>query len=200
MGDDLQLRVLCDALAEALIALDAAGSAGQALDLADLAAFGQQGVGDVLAADAADVDVVGADELGVGVAVNLAVQQDDRDAGLVGALDDVGQRGGLVGGGDDQVDLHLDEVLDVSDLLGVVLGSVGVDNLEHRVLRRRGSDLVVHCNAPGLAQIALGHADGVGLFLCQRGAHRRRQNQHQKDGHKLLHRDIPPSIYKPAGL
>jgi hypothetical protein len=53
------------------------------------------------------------------------------------------------------------EVFDVGDLLGVVLGRVGVDDLKHRVILGGRGNLVVHGDAPGFAQVALGHADNV---------------------------------------
>ena len=99
---------------------------------------------DVLAGRAADLAVVGADERRVGVALDRAVEDDDRDAALEGPADDRRQRLRLVGRDHQQVDLLPQEVLDVGHLLGVVLLRVGEDDLDvadspSRARRRRRS-------------------------------------------------------------
>ena len=57
-----------------------------------------------------------------------------------------------------------EEVLDVGDLLGVVLGGVGEDDLQLGMGLGSGGDLVVHRLAPRLALVGLGHADQVAVL------------------------------------
>ena len=112
----------------------------------------------------ADLHVVGADPHRELVALDLAVEDDHRHALGARLGDDVGQRRRLVRRDDQQVDALGEEVLDVGDLLGVVLGGVGEDDLQLRVGRGGGGDLVVHRLAPRLALVRLRHADQVAVL------------------------------------
>ena len=75
----------------------------------------------------------------------------------------------LLGRDDDQVDAGADVLLDLGALPeGVVLG-VLEDDLDLGMLGRGGFDVPVHLDAPGLAQVALAHADGPFRLGCGTG-------------------------------
>ena len=89
--DDLDVRVLGDGVAEALVAVDL-GLVGQdAAQFHHRAAVGQQLEGE-FAGGAADGHVVAADEGRDAIGVDGAVEHDHRDARVTGLLDRRGQR------------------------------------------------------------------------------------------------------------
>ena len=153
-----------EARAEAVAAVLGGRSALETADLGDLAggpAVVRAPLGGVLAGGLADGHVVGADEHGVVGVDQVAVEDDDRDAGVPGRLDRVVQGRRLVGRDDEQVDALREQVLDVADLVGVVLGGVLEDDLELRIGLSGGGDLAVHGLAPGFGAVGLRHADDV---------------------------------------
>ena len=88
--DDLDVRAL-DALHEPVVPILGGRRGHQALQLDDIALAAKQ-LHHVLAGLAPDLDVVAADEAGVLVAFDLAVQHDDRDAGVHRLRDRLGER------------------------------------------------------------------------------------------------------------
>ncbi len=122
---------------------------------------------DPLTGRLSDPHVIGADEAGVLVAQDGPVQDDHRDARVDCPGHRLGERGGLFGADDDQVDAGGDELLDVGPLLERVVLGVLEDGLEPvGVLLGGGLDVGVHLHAPRLAQVALAHADDPGILGC----------------------------------
>jgi len=115
----------------------------------------------VFAGLAPDLVVVCTDEGREAVAFDPAVDHDHRDARLEGALDDGRERFRLVGRDHQQIDALAEEVLDIGYLLRVVLLGVGEHDLHVRKVLRPRSDLGVHGDAPGLAEVTLREADEV---------------------------------------
>src|SRR5262245_21499759 len=99
-------------------------------DIAGRLALAAEEAHGILAGLAADQLVVAADELGVAVGVDVAVEHYDGDLRIDRLLDDAGQARRLLRRDEKDVDLLADEVLDVGDLLlGLVL-AVGDDQLD----------------------------------------------------------------------
>ena len=122
----------------------------------------------------ADGDVVAADELGVAVGIDVAVEDEDRDAGLDGVQDHAGETGQFLGRDQQGIDLLADEVLDVGHLLlGAVL-AVRHQELDILVLLGLGADVLVELDPPGLDRGHLREPDPIGLVLGRRRAERRR--------------------------
>ena len=158
-GDDFAFGIGFNSFAETFVAFDAAGSSFQTFDFADVSAVGQKGLRYVFAAFASDKRVVRADKLRVGIAFDFAVEQDNGNARFVSAFDDVCQRFCFVRRGNKQVYVHLNEVFNVGDLLGIVLRRIRKDDFEHRIVFCGGRYLSVHCDAPGFSEVTLGHTD-----------------------------------------
>ena len=166
-----------DRLVEALLAVVGGRGAGGAFELDDLGlAVGvlDQPFGHALAF----LDEVGADEGDVVLAglgqrlVDVAVEQDDRDAGLLGGHDGRDQRLLLARGEEDQVDALGDHRVDVGDLLGGRAGGVGVDELVAE-LGGLGLHALGLGDAPGIVGFDLGEADLVAVLLARAAAARR---------------------------
>ena len=169
-----------DRLVKALLAVVGGRRAGGAFELDDLGlAVGvlDQPFGHALAfldevrADEGDIVLAGLGER----LVDVAVEQDDRDAGLLGGHDGRDQRLFLARGEEDQVDALGDHRVDVGDLLGGRAGGVGVDELVAEL-----GGLVLHAvglrDAPGIVGFGLGEADLVGVLLREfRQARRKRR-------------------------
>ena len=120
-ADDLELRVLGDALVDALRDLVVDEHAGEAADFEQLAALRQLvlEVEDLVLAHLLEVD---RDPPGAGLGDD-AVEGDDDHAGVAGFLDRAVQRVGRGGVEDDRVIALQHEVLDLRRLLGhLVLG------------------------------------------------------------------------------
>ncbi len=146
----------------------------QAAELDDVALAVEDRVGEY-AGGCSDGDVVGADEGGVAVALDLPVDDDDRNAGLEDPLDHRGERLGLVGRDDQQVDLLLQEVLDVGYLLGVVLLSIGHDDVQVGIGLGRRIDVGIHRHPPRLGVVGLREADQELALVPVRAAAGERQ-------------------------
>src|SRR4051812_4884539 len=137
--DDRHAGACLDGLVEALLAVDGGRRAGRALQLDDLrvaAGRVRHGTGSALAL----LDEVGrhdGDEVRArlgDLVVDVAVDEEHRDAGLAGVDDDVAE---LLGDRRDEqgVGLLRDEALDVLDLLGLVVVRVGHGELPAPLLR-----------------------------------------------------------------
>lgn len=100
----------------------------------------------------------------VGVPVYIAVKNHHRHPLLIHLSYDRGERGGLIGGDDDDVKAVVGEVADVLYLLGVAV--VGRAYLNHGILMEHDLAvyLVVHLRAPVILA-ALRHADFVYFAL-----------------------------------
>ena len=111
-----------------------------------------QPLGDALAfldevrADEGDVVVAGLGER----LVDVAVDQDDRDAGLLGVHDRRDQRLLFARRQEDDVDPLRDHAVDVGDLLGGRAGGVGVDELVSRASAASSCMLAVCARRQGL--------------------------------------------------
>ncbi len=146
------------ALVEALVALVDDADAGRALEDDVVAAIGERGCSpgaDLLG----DLDVVGGDAgdvEAVVIGLDAAVEQDDRDLGLLGTLERVLPAGRLGGRQQDDVDALVDERRERVDLrLLVEVGGGCVLELVSGVLREGVLDVLL----VGLAPRAFG-ADG----------------------------------------
>ena len=162
LGDDLDLRIGLDAILEAVEAFDRGRRARQAFQHRDLAAVLQELVGHVLPGFLGDLEIVAADEGRVvlaGIADRLAVEFDHRNAGLHRARDDRGERRGLEGRDQDEIDLLGDEIVHLRGLGVHVAGAVGDLERELRHLRRRRSQFVIDMRAIGLGVVGLREAD-----------------------------------------
>ena len=106
-----------------------------------------------------DQHVVGPDEAGVLVTLDLAVEHDHGDTSSVGLRDRLGQRRGLLGADNQQVDPLLDELLDLRTLGQRVVLRVLEDHAHNRVCCRRGAHVGVHLHPPRLAHGGLAHSD-----------------------------------------
>ena len=102
------------------------------------------------------------------VGIDAAVDQEHRDAGLLGRHHRRDQRLLLARRQEDDVDLLGDHRVDVGDLLGGRAGGVGVDQRPAALL-----GLFLHAGglrqAPGIVALGLGEADLVGVLLRERG-------------------------------
>ena len=136
--DDHIGRLGLDRVVEALLAVVGGRGADRALELDDLAlAAGllDRPVGDALAFE----DEVRADEgeevdAGLGERrIDVAVDQQHRNAGLLGVHDRRDQRLLLARRQEDEVDALSDHAVDVGDLLGGRAGGVGIDELAPRL-------------------------------------------------------------------
>ena len=165
-------RLGLDGVVEALLAVVGRRGADGAFELDDLAlAAGllDRPIGDALAF----VDEVGADEgevvdAGLGERrIDVAVDQEHRDAGLLGVHHGGDQRLLLARREEDEVDALRDHAVDVGDLLGGGAGGVGVDELAAAL-----GGLVLHARglreAPGIVALGLREADLVFVLLLQR--------------------------------
>ena len=169
LGDDLDLRVGLDAVLEAVEPLDRRRRARQAFEHRDLAALGQKLVGDILAGLLGDLEIVAADEGRVvlaGIADGLAVELDDRNAGLHRAGDDGGQRRGLERRDQDEIDLLGDEIVHLRGLGVHIAGAVGDLQRELRDLLGRRGQFVIDVLAVGLGVVGLREADHVLVVLA----------------------------------
>ena len=159
-----------------------------------------------LAGRPADQHVVAADELGVAVGLDVAVEHEDRDAGVDRLLDHAGQARRLLRRDQQRVDLLADQVLDVGHLLlGAVL-AVGDDQLDLRVLRGLGDDVLVELRPPRLDGGGLAEADHPllvlrpGEALGQVGGHRQAGDRAAGDLQEVStsHHALPPSSRDPV--
>ena len=159
-----------------------------------------------LAGRPADQHVVAADELGVAVGLDVAVEHEDRDAGVDRLLDHAGEARRFLGRDQERVDLLADQVLDVGDLLlGAVL-AVGDDQLDLGVLRRLGDDVLVELRPPRLDGRGLAEADHPllvlrpGEALGQVGRHRQAGDRAARDLQEIStsHHALPPSSRDPV--
>ncbi len=157
---DGDVAALGDRLLEADAPVQHRRGAGPAQDLDDLPALGPEDRRHVLPGLLADQPVVRADEQGVVEPDHGAVQQDDGDA-LIGLRDHRGERLGLVGRDDQQVDAGVQQGVHVLDLAAVGVGGVGEHDAQVPVVPRLGHDLVAHVDAPRLGEVGQGHADHV---------------------------------------
>ncbi len=147
-----------DGVAEAVVAVLAGDGGHQALQFDDVA-LAAEFFGDPFAGGAANFLVVSADEAGVFVAEDGAVQDDDGNAGVHGAGDGFGQGLGFFRADEDEIDLGADQFLDVGALFEGVILRVFEDDFQFGMLGGGVADVLVHLHAPRLAQVALGHAD-----------------------------------------
>src|SRR3954464_9229090 len=141
---------------------------GEGVDAGDL---GDDGVG-LVAEPRADVRaggdphaVVVAEDRGAGGerAVELAVDVDDRDAGVHRLLGHRGQRGAVEGQQDDGVDAVVDEGLDLADLGADVVGALGHLELDVVVLVGRGLRRVGDAGHPAVVGGRGREPDGHGV-------------------------------------
>ena len=138
-------------------------------DLALAAGLLDRPIGDPLAF----LDEVRADEgeevdAGLGERrIDVAVDQQHRNAGLLGVHDRRDQWLLLARRQEDEVDALGDHAVDVGDLLGGRAGGVGIDEL-----RAALGGFVLHAGglreAPGIVALGLGEADLVSVLLLQR--------------------------------
>ena len=168
------------AVLEAVEPFDRRRRARQAFEHRDLAAVGQELVGDILAGFLGDLEIVAADEGRVvlaGLAERLAVELDDRNARLHRAGDDRRQRRRLERRDQDEVDLLGDEIVHLRGLRVHVAGAVGDLKRELRNLRRRRGQFVVDVLPVGLGVVGLREADDelavLAAFLDERRGVRR---------------------------
>ena len=118
-------------------------------------------------------DEIGADERQIVLAalgdrlIEVAVDREYRDAGLLGVQHGGRQRLLLARREEDEIDALGDHAVDVGDLLGGGARGVGVDELAAAL-----GGLVLHARglgeAPGIVALGLGEADLVGILLLQR--------------------------------
>ena len=106
--------------------------------------------------------------------IDVAVDQQHRNAGLLGVHDRRDQRLLLARRQEDEVDALGDHAVDVGDLLGGRAGRVGIDELAAALL-----GLVLHAGglrqAPGIVAFGLREADLVGVLLLQAAGPGRRR-------------------------
>src|ERR1700733_12219778 len=161
-----------DCLVKALLAVVRRRSADRALELDDLAlAAGlfDRPIGhsltflhEIRANEGEKVDT------GLGERwIDVTVDQEHRNAGLLGVHNRRNERLFFARRQEDEVDPLRDHAVDVSDLLGGRAGCVGIDDLA-TALRR----FVLHTGglrqAPGIVALRLGEANLVGILLLQR--------------------------------
>ena len=100
--------------------------------------------------------------------IDVAVDQQHRDAGLLGVHDRRDQRLFLARRQEDEVDALGDHAVDVGDLLGRRAGGVGIDELGAAL-----GGFILHAGglrqAPGVVALGLGEADLVGSFFFSGG-------------------------------
>ena len=110
--------------------------------------------------------------------VDVAIEQDHRDAGILGRLDCRNQRLFLAWREEDQVDPLGDHRIDIGHLLGGGAGGIRIDQLPPALL-----GFFLHAGslgkAPWIVAFGLGKADLVGVFLLER----RRISQCAASGH-----------------
>src|SRR3954451_19708345 len=181
----LDSRLLVRELVEAVVAVVRRLGAGIAPDLDHVAlrlARPTQQLHRVLARSTPDQHVVAADEAGVAVGVDVAIEHDHRDLGVDRLLDHAGQPRRLLGRHQERVDLLLDEVLDVRHLLlGAVL-AVRDQQLHLRVLGRLGLDILVELHPPRLDRRHLREADPPLRGPARRAPARRQDQRGPADG------------------
>ena len=163
---------------EALLAVIGGRGADGAFDLDDLGIAAHrlgQPFADALAlldeVRAGEGDVVDA-RLGERV-IDVAVDQDDRDAGVLGVHDRRDERLLFARRQEDEIDALGDHAVDVGDLLGGRSRRVGIDELIAELL-----GFVLHAcrlrEAPRIVAFRLGEPDLVGILLSERRKTRRK--------------------------
>ena len=164
-------RLGLDGVVKTLLAVVGGRGADRAFEFDDLAlAAGllDRPIGDALALE----HEVGADEgeevdAGLGErGIDVAVDQQHGNAGLLGGHDGGNQRLLLARRQEDEVDALRDHAVDVGDLFGGRAGGVGIDELAAALGR-----FVLHARglreAPGIVALGLREADLVFVFLLQ---------------------------------
>ena len=189
--DDLDAGVILDDLLETFLAVDGGGGTRGADELGHIGVLTDV-FHDPAACAAAFFHEVGADqgdiEAGFGH-VDGAVEEDDRDAGFLGFLQDVFKTGCDDGGEGDHVHALADEVADGLDLVFLLLLGVGERQLDVGALGGFALDGV----GAGLAPVALGSDLGESdldlgvVALGAGGDEKRRGCGGHDDGCKLVH-------------
>ena len=149
-----------DGLTEAGITILARSGGHEAFKF-DEFAFAAEFIDDPIAGGVADFFVISTDKACEFVAEESAVEDDDGDVSVHCFGDGFGEGLGLFGADDDEVDAGADEFFDMRALFERVVLGVFENDFEFGVFIGGGFDLGVHFDAPGFAEIALGHADGV---------------------------------------
>ena len=171
---------------KAFVAVLGGGGAWQSVYLYDLAARPDEMLR-VARCGASQSHVVHADAGGVGVAVDVAVEDNDGRASLVDFLDDGREGSGLVGRNDEYVAGLLHEATDIGYLLlAAVVGGAdfhgGIVVEEYLAV-----DFIVHLHAL-VVLAALGNADPV-FFLffatCQQGGEGKEHEEGKEAAHGL---------------
>jgi hypothetical protein len=155
--NDLHAGLVGDEVGETLGAVIGRRRAGRAFQLDDLG-VAAHGLVEPFGGAAALLDEVGADEshiifAGLGQArIDVAVEQDDGNAGAFGVHHRRDQRLFLARGQEDRINALGDHGIDVGNLLGGGAGRVGVDELPAALGR-----LVLHAlglgDAPGIVAL-----------------------------------------------
>ena len=182
-AEQLHIAAGGDDLPEALLASDGGRGALQPADLDDAAGAlpaspGEAGRG------TPDFEVVGPLVGRIGVAEDVAVEEDDRNAGAVDLRNDGGERLGFVGRGDDDIEALLREIADIGDLPVVVV--VRRPDLDLDIVVKKGlaANLLVHLLAP-VVGTALRDADPE---LFRRAASRQQHDgQHESPNSNMTH-------------
>ena len=142
------------------------GGARQALDLHHLA-FPFQEIGHQLPHHPPDFHVIGPDESRILVRVNLAVEEDDGNAGVKGLFHGAGDGAGLVGGNHQEVYSFPHELPDLLHLpVTVVIGRYKADL--NPADAGGHFQFVVQFGAPDVVA-ALGYANNQGLLPSATG-------------------------------
>ena len=170
--DDHVGRLGLDGVVEALLAIVGRRSADGAFELDDLALAAcllDRPIGDPLTLE----DEVRADESEEVHArlgerrIDIAVDQQHRDAGLLGVHDRRDQRFFLTRRQEDEVDPLRDHAVDVGDLLGRGACGVGIDELGAAL-----GGFILHAGGlrqpPGVVAFGLGEADLVVVLFLER--------------------------------
>ena len=185
-ADDLELRVLGDALVDARGDLVVDEDAGEAADLEQVAAL-RQLLGEVEHLVLAHLLEVDRDPPGAGLGDD-AVEGDDGDPGVAGLLDRAVQAFGRGGVEDDRVVALQDQVLDLRRLLGhlVLGGGEGVGGGDRAVGdrgRRHLLPALQHRLAPGVAGVVVRQRDALVRCIRQRrSTEGGSREQHREDG------------------
>ncbi len=158
----------------------------------------------------ADSLVVGADEKGIAVPVDGAVQHNHGNL-PVNLLDHGGQPVRLVGGDNQKVDSLRHQVFHVVNLLFAALLRVGENDAHVGVFCGLRLDFPVHGHAPRLHQVCLGHPDQIfyaavlfpGVEIPERAGGNGRQQEKERGEQPAppfrLHPPLPLALRYSAG-